>query len=90
MTVELMGILAPTVVAAIGLVVRCRHGSSSHWDVLHELARGRARMGLERERRATLRVFLDRMPDSTPAMREGDRPGGAGAGTGSGGGSGHS
>lgn len=65
MTVELMGILAPAVVAVIGLVVRCRHGSSSHWDVLHELARGRVRAGLERERRATLRVILDRMPDST-------------------------
>ncbi|MGP3690310.1 hypothetical protein ACTVZO_37400 [Streptomyces sp. IBSNAI002] len=89
MTLELMGILAPAVVAVIGLVLRCRHGSSSHWDVLHELARGRVRTGLERERRATLRVILDRMPDSTPATGEGDGRGEAGAGTASGGGSGH-
>lgn len=40
-----------------------RSGASSLWDVLHELARARARVGLERERRATLVVMLEHLPN---------------------------
>lgn len=62
MNVELMAVLIPALIALVGLFLRSRTGSSNHWDVLHELARGRVDAGIERERRATLRMMLERLP----------------------------
>ncbi|MEV0982340.1 hypothetical protein [Streptomyces sp. NPDC049915] len=56
--------------ALVGLRVRRPEGGSSLWDVLHELARGRSRTGLERERRATLVVMLDRLPGKGVRMED--------------------
>lgn len=58
----LMAVGVPLVLGLAGLVLRSRTGSSTFWDVLHELARGRSKAGLERERRATLVVMLERLP----------------------------
>ncbi|MCX4400040.1 hypothetical protein OG887_43960 (plasmid) [Streptomyces sp. NBC_00053] len=54
----------PALAALAGLVLRPRHKGSNLWDVLHELARGRVGAGMERERRATLVVMLDRLPQT--------------------------
>ncbi|MFJ9822263.1 hypothetical protein ACIRU3_44990 [Streptomyces sp. NPDC101151] len=60
----LVSVGVPALAAVVGLGFRPRAGDANAWDVLHELARGRVRTGLERERRATLLVMLDRLPDN--------------------------
>lgn len=46
-------VVIPALIGLVGVALRSRAGGSGLWDVLHELARGRSRAGLERERRAT-------------------------------------
>ncbi|MGO4459404.1 hypothetical protein AB4039_19215 [Streptomyces sp. M-16] len=63
MSVEVLtAVGVPVLLGLAGLILRSRRGSSNLWDVLHELARGRVKAGLERERRATLVVMLERLP----------------------------
>ncbi|MFF9673634.1 hypothetical protein ACF1GS_18345 [Streptomyces eurythermus] len=68
MSIEILAAVGgPTLLGLVGLILRSRAGSSDLWDVLHELARGRGKTGLERERRATLVVMLECLPRA--AMR---------------------
>ncbi|MFI1285193.1 hypothetical protein ACH4U5_31300 [Streptomyces sp. NPDC020858] len=62
MSVEVLAALAIPVLGLAGVILRSRRGGSGLWDVLHELARGRVKAGLERERRATLAVLLEQLP----------------------------
>ncbi|GGP77980.1 hypothetical protein GCM10010278_65430 [Streptomyces melanogenes] len=61
---HLVALGVPVLLTVAGLILRSRAGSSNLWDVLHELARGRVNASMERERRATLVVMLERLPDS--------------------------
>ncbi|GAA1894153.1 hypothetical protein GCM10009716_00030 [Streptomyces sodiiphilus] len=70
MGVEVWMIVFPAVIGLAGLFLRSRAGSSNLWDVLHELARGRARVGLEREQRVTLEVMLERLPKAGLRMED--------------------
>jgi hypothetical protein len=71
MNVDLLTVLAPAGIAVVGLLLSSRTGTSNQWDVLHELARGWKDAGLERERRATLRMWLDHLPkDRTPEVTD--------------------
>ncbi|MEV4975982.1 hypothetical protein [Streptomyces scopuliridis] len=84
MNVDLIAVLVPAVLALAGLLLRSRAGSSNLWDVLHELARGRVDAGIERERRATLRMMLERLPkDAVPVEDTDDRETGRRAAIGS-------
>lgn len=58
MNADVLAVLIPAAIALAGVVLRSRVGSANHWDVLHELARGRVAAGLERERRATMQMVL--------------------------------
>lgn len=74
MGVDALVVLVPGVSVAAGLLLRSRLGSSNLWDVLHELARGRVRAGLERERRLTLLMLLPSLLGvSTEQARKGSR-----------------
>ncbi|MFD9338302.1 hypothetical protein ACFWBF_28455 [Streptomyces sp. NPDC060028] len=64
MSVEVLAVGGPLLIGLAGIILRSRRGSSGFWDVLHELARGRVKAGLERERRATLVVMLERLPEA--------------------------
>lgn len=64
---DLVAVGVPVLLAAATLLLRSRAGRSNVWDVLHELAQGRVKIGMERERRATLVVMLERLPGT--AMR---------------------
>jgi hypothetical protein len=75
MRVDALAILAPGVIAVLGLLLRSRAGSSNLWDVMHELARGRVRTGLERERRVTLGVLLPYLDASAEREEGGSRYG---------------
>lgn len=72
MNVDLIAVLVPAVLALMGLLLRSRAGSSNLWDVLHELARGRVDAGIERERRATLRMMLERLPKDAVTVNDVD------------------
>ncbi|MBW5481148.1 hypothetical protein [Streptomyces bambusae] len=62
MSVEVLAVGVPVLMGLIGLILRSRKGRTGLWDVLHELAQGRVKAGLERERRATLVVMLEQLP----------------------------
>jgi hypothetical protein len=71
---HLVAVGSSPLVMLVGLLVRPRGGRSNLWDVLHELARSRGGAGLERERRATLEVLLERLPDSHVRIEDSDGP----------------
>ncbi|WP_206503212.1 hypothetical protein [Streptomyces chrestomyceticus] len=75
MPVELVDLLLPAI-GVLGVLLRSRRGRSNLWDVLHELARGRASAAAERERRETLVEMLDRLPAGGGRVEDYDARGG--------------
>ena len=72
MNVDPLAVLVPMTITLTGLFLRSRTGSSNHWDVLHELARGRVAAGMERERRATLRMVAEGRREASVPEQGGD------------------
>lgn len=75
MGVDLSAAVLPALITGAGLLLRCR-GGRGLWDILHESVRGRSAARVERERRATLQMVLERLPHGEVRVEDSDGHGG--------------